>query len=62
MVVVLVYGTIFIVIALLALLFYSLSVGSRRRYSCPECGERIETEHLDAKHCSMCGAPLDRSS
>lgn len=40
------------------LLLYGLARASRKQYVCPQCGERIETEHLDAKRCSTCGAML----
>ena len=45
----------------LGILFYVLAVSSRRRYRCPKCGEKLQTEYLDAKRCGMCGAPLERS-
>lgn len=44
----------------LALLFYVFSVNSRKHYECPECGERIMVEHMEASRCSSCGAPLRR--
>ncbi|MDZ7615663.1 MAG: hypothetical protein U1E05_01590 [Patescibacteria group bacterium] len=31
---------------------------SRKLYRCPSCGEELQTEYLDAKHCNMCGASL----
>ena len=58
MVILLVYGAIFIAIVLLAIFFYSLSVQSRKNYTCPNCGESIQMEHMDASHCNSCGAPL----
>lgn len=50
----------FVLLALipLALLFYVLSVNSRKGYECPECGERIMVEHMEAARCNMCGAEL----
>ena len=60
MAIVLIYLAGFGLIAFLAGFFYSLSVRSRKRYTCPSCGERIQTEHLDASHCSFCGTPLER--
>ena len=45
-------------IVLLMILLYASSLGSRRSYACPKCGEQLTTEYLDAKHCNMCGAPL----
>ena len=44
----------------LGILLYVLAVFSRKSYRCPQCGERLQTEYLDAKRCGMCGAPLDR--
>ena len=40
------------------LLLYGLARGSRRQYQCPQCGETIEMEYLDAKRCNACGARL----
>ena len=40
------------------LLLYGLARGSRRQYQCPQCGEMIEMEYLDAKRCNACGAML----
>ncbi len=48
-------------LVVLGILFYVLAVSSRRRYCCPKCGEKLQTEYLDAKRCGMCGAPLERS-
>ncbi len=48
-------------VVVLAILFYVLAVSSRRSYRCPQCGEKLQTEYLDAKRCGMCGAPLERS-
>jgi len=45
---------------LLPILFYVFSVLSRKSYRCPQCGERITTEYLDARHCNTCGAPLSQ--
>jgi ribosomal protein S27AE len=55
-----IYGGAFLVIVLLAVFFYSRSVQSRKNYTCPKCGERIQMEHMDASHCNSCGAPLTR--
>ena len=44
----------------LGLVFYYFSVRSRKSYRCPQCGERItDVEHMNAKRCGMCGAPLE---
>jgi predicted RNA-binding Zn-ribbon protein involved in translation (DUF1610 family) len=42
-----------------AILFY-FSYQSRQSFSCPTCGEKIITEYLDAKNCTMCGADLKK--
>jgi len=48
-------------VVVLAILFYVLAVSSRKSYRCPQCGEKLRTEYLDARRCGMCGAPLERS-
>ncbi|MBN2477213.1 MAG: hypothetical protein JXB62_21575 [Pirellulales bacterium] len=48
-------------VILLPILLYVFAVGSRKSYRCPNCGERITTEYLNAQHCNMCGAPLDQT-
>jgi len=59
LVVVLMYGVGIAGVAMLALLLYLLAVRSRRSYVCPQCGERLSVEYLNAKRCNMCGAPLN---
>jgi len=56
--VLLIYGSIAALIVVLGLVFYLRSVGSRKRYDCPQCGEQVSVELMRASHCSMCGAPL----
>ena len=54
---------VYLLIGLLILapiVLYVFSVGSRRAYRCPQCGERITTEYLSAKRCNTCGAPLQQ--
>ncbi len=46
------------ILLILALLFYFLSVQSRKTYNCPQCGERVRVEHMNASRCGMCGAPI----
>jgi len=50
------------VISVLALVFFFFSVRSRRRYECPECGERVMVEHMTASRCNMCGAELQETT
>lgn len=46
-------------IILIGLVLYFFSVMSRKSYHCPKCGERLSNvEHMNAKRCGMCGAPL----
>ena len=58
--VLLVYGLIGLGLIVLGVIFYYFSVSSRKSYACPQCGERITTEYLDARRCGMCGAELKR--
>jgi hypothetical protein len=58
--VLLVYGLIGAGLIFLAVVFYLFAVRSRKTYSCPQCGEKITTEYLNAKRCGMCGAELKR--
>lgn len=58
-------GTVFGVPALaavVAILLYGSAVASRKSYSCPACGEKAETEHMDAKRCNTCGAVLQEET
>jgi len=48
----------FLILIVLSVVFYYFSVKSRKKYTCPKCGEEITTEHLDAKHCNVCGAEI----
>ena len=48
-------------IVMLMILLYAASLGSRKSYCCPKCGEQIKTEYLDAQHCGMCGTPLNQN-
>ena len=47
-------------VVLIPVILFLFSFASRKRYRCPECGEELSTEYLDAQHCNMCGAPLER--
>ena len=55
----LVWGLVSLIV-LVPVAFFLLSWGSRKSYRCPQCGERMTTEYLSAKHCGMCGAPLEQ--
>ncbi|MCP4548194.1 MAG: hypothetical protein GY835_17150 [bacterium] len=46
----------------LAILLFFFAFMSRRRYRCPQCGERISTEYLNAKYCGMCGVELKQEA
>lgn len=52
------WGFVWGIIIVLGIFFYLLSVASRKRFRCPQCGEYIQTEYLVAKRCNLCGAPL----
>ena len=52
------YGAIGAILLVLAIVFYSRSVASRKRYCCPKCGEQISVELMSAGHCNVCGTPL----
>ena len=52
------YALIGLLLIILAVVFYTRSVASRKRYCCPQCGEQISVELMDAGHCNFCGAPL----
>lgn len=62
LVVVLLYVGGFLLVALLALLFYTRAVASRRTYRCPHCGERVRVELMEAGHCNFCGTPLSEET
>ena len=48
-------------LVLIGLVLYFFSVLSRKTYRCPKCGERlVNVEHMSAKRCGMCGAPLEQ--
>ena len=54
----LIYGGMGLVLLALGILFYWRSVSSRKRYCCPQCGEQISVELMEAGHCNTCGAPF----
>lgn len=51
------YFYLFLIVPV-ALLFYLVSVSTRRRYRCPECGERVQIEWSAASRCGLCGSEL----
>jgi hypothetical protein len=56
--VLLLYLVIGAIVIVAGALLYARSVGSRKRYCCPQCGEQISVELMDASHCNVCGAAL----
>ncbi len=60
--VILLYGLIILGMAGLAIIFYLRAVRSRKRYRCPQCGEAVSTEHMEAQRCNTCGAELRREA
>ena len=55
----LIWGGIALFFAL-AVFLTLLAVRSRKSYKCPQCGEILRVEYLDARRCGFCGAPLNR--
>ena len=51
-----------VLLVLLGIICYLYSVSTRKYYTCPECGEKFRTEHMEASHCSTCGAELHFSN
>lgn len=49
-------------ILLLAIFVFLFSRLSRKKYKCPECGNTITVEYLEAKRCDVCGALLKEES
>lgn len=56
--VILIYALVGAIVVALGALLYARSVGSRKRYCCPQCGEQISVELMKAGRCNVCGAPL----
>lgn len=58
------YEFIFLVLAviIIAAICYYFAVKSRKSYTCPECGEKINVEYMEARHCGMCGALLNQDN
>ena len=56
----LIYGGVGVVLLAGCIIFYMFSRASRKSYSCPQCGERMTTEYLNATRCGHCGAELRR--
>ncbi len=46
------------VTCILGAILYLRSKKNRKVFSCKVCGESIETEFLEAKNCTSCGASL----
>ena len=58
LIVIMVYGGIFVFLAWLAIAFYLRSVTTRKVYQCPGCGESFRVELMEADHCNVCGTAL----
>lgn len=56
-----VYGLGGLLLVALGFLFYTRAVASRKAHACPQCGERMTVELMDATRCNTCGAPLGGS-
>ncbi len=55
-----IYCLILIVVIVAGIICYVFAVASRKSYRCPQCGEKMTTEHLNATHCGHCGVELRR--
>ncbi|WP_417461414.1 hypothetical protein [Kordiimonas sp.] len=49
-----------VILGLVGLIAFYFAYQSRRTFTCPSCGEKIQTEYLDAQRCSVCGATLGK--
>lgn len=49
---------IYVLAGIAAVVLYILAVQSRKTYSCPNCGEKVATEFLEANRCGVCGSKL----
>lgn len=49
-----------ILLPLMGLLFFR-AYASRKKYTCPNCGEQIQVELMEATRCSVCGSPLNQN-
>jgi len=43
-----------------ACICWYFAVKSRKTYTCPECGERIKVEYMEASRCNICGSQLNQ--
>ncbi len=42
------------------IVFFLRAMESRKTYACPQCGERVRVELMEAAHCNSCGATLQQ--
>ena len=55
-----IYAVVGAVIGVLAVLLYARARASRQGLKCPQCGEYVRIELMDAnQRCNTCGAPLE---
>lgn len=53
------FQALVIVLLLLSLvLIYEKSKASQKTFKCPNCGEEINVEFMNAEYCSVCGCKL----
>lgn len=57
---ILIYTGIGGVVVAAGVIFYVRAVASRKTYRCPNCGEEVRVELMEASHCNHCGSPLRR--
>jgi rRNA maturation endonuclease Nob1 len=49
-----------LLLAVVAGICWHFAVKSRKTYTCPECGERVKVEYMEASRCPMCGSQLNK--
>jgi len=53
------FQALVIVLFLLSLVcIYEKAKASQKTFRCPNCGEKINVEFMNAKYCSVCGCEL----
>lgn len=50
-----------ILIVIVGIIGFIKSVGSRKFYKCPSCGESFRSENMESMTCKVCGANLEET-
>jgi hypothetical protein len=58
LIVIVIYALGILIVVGLGFLLYFRALASRRSSVCPQCGERLTVELMEATRCNTCGAPL----